>query len=637
MLLRSVRATIFFIIVALPLMIGTARAQPSFSVDPSSQQILRSLDSDDVYNYIGVFNESNGTIAMSAQVIGSSAFRIEPATTFTIRPDSSRYSLRIVYNGEVDSAHAYIRITDGTDTTFVEYWGFTSLGDNPAWTLTPTSLFVGSGYSKPDSTYIYLQNNGNTSVLITPSILHNVGMRLLPSTAANLGPFGITAYQIDLNPTADSGSITVEFSGAGIRDTVTVRGKRATQGARWPWSVLFSGVAPGDTLCRDILLVDTLGVGMTIDSLVVAGNSTAFHIGIPSMPLNVSAGDTVVVNACFVAPSSLNALFEYIYVYYTVNGTTNHRMHPITLRGETQPCISASTDWVDFDTVPLNTSWTKSYFLRNHTGNSITIDSMFMPLYSNTSFTLSRDIPITIPAHDSVEVEVEYTADSSKTNYAQLVYWTDCGFAEIGFVGSPFTDPTSHGLQANETKTLDFIGDGSGDSVTYRFHNQLSDSIRVLNVTLAQGEHFQIRRVLPTWPSFKLGPADVMEVTILFLGPPGNYDDTLIIITEDGIMASRFPILGLIGTSAVHPEVASTVMVSISPNPAKSDIRLEITGGVATSIEVLDLLGHQVRSLDPHSKILTRERMSAGAYFIRVTGNDNEGKPFVITRSVVLE
>ena len=646
---RSIRLCTFLFLLEVLFMADASRAQHPFTILDHGPFTLTCEDIYGDQRYLHIENNTSARIYLTAEVHGSSHFTLSHEA-FSFPHDSSRWSLGVYFIGEPgDTSYAYVVIehADGyKDSVQVIGIDIRDTSSNPAvtdpFTLNYRVTELGTLWQEWDTTSVYVTNPGNDAITVEATMLYGAyGFEIDGATSMNVDAGNTGRFLVRYTSgTHSSASADISFRSGSDSEVVSFIGGSNTGWHNWPWHLDFANAPKGETICKQTAIVNVFGKPMQITDASLFMTSHLFQLDQPpAMPFTLQVGDTAYFTVCFEAPDVNDSVaMGTLTIRYHLVGHSKIAMHPVYLKGWSRGCIAIETDYLHFDTVIQGSVWYKSFFVSNLSEDSVTLDTIKHYTYPASGFTVVDSLPIMIPPGDSVEITVRFEADSTKGDY-ELLYLTTkegCGTAMISMLGETYFDTTTIPLQGDQTRSLSFTGDSSRSFVWYRFHNNIADSITVLSASLAQGTYFSVSTTNPSLP-VKLASAEVLEVSIQFTGPPGTYDDTLVIVTEAGIVALRFPIDAVISSSDVRSGTSVAANVNIFPNPSSGLVNVEVSDGRVTSIEILDALGSVVERLDASRTTWDGSQAANGVYFVRVAVIGSDGKPYAMTRRVVLE
>ena|SRR5436190_1104957 len=86
-----------------------------------------------------------------------------------------------------------------------------------------------------------------------------------------------------------------------------------------------------------------------------------------------------------------------------------------------------------------------------------------------------------------------------------------------------------------------------------------------------------------------------------------------------------------------HTHTSGTVALWVSPNPANGPVQIAVDGARTANVEVYDLLGSRIVSIpNAMETSWNADGLSGGAYIVRASGTDATGKPYSITKRLIL-
>jgi hypothetical protein len=126
----------------------------------------------------------------------------------------------------------------------------------------------------------------------------------------------------------------------------------------------------------------------------------------------------------------------------------------------------------------------------------------------------------------------------------------------------------------------------------------------------------------------------------------GYFIDTLTIVTEHGLIPQTF-LLKAVRTeglpSSVKAVSKSEPFLTIAPNPATNSV-VTCTASTGTKkITIFDALGNLVAQKEQSPEWIwttvntTGTPVPSGVYFIRAEGETDNGKPFVVSKKLIID
>lgn len=638
-------------------MIATAaQASNEYSYSPKGPFIMKAGPGQTRTQAITIQNKRNRTIAVMLQMHkGDSSFSIDFTNRYiNIGPDSIG-TLHISCTATAgDTTHAWLRLYDSIsvpDTVFFTGLDSTSSIDTtdpwtgPDWTIEGGFRDLGSYYGMPDSAFIEVVNHIDESITISATLgngaygIVGIGSQTKTIAAKQSTRFGYKYLSAD----HDSAMAVVTFSGDSLSKQITLYGRKILP---HPDSLdhlsgfNFGAADPGDTSCETTWIRNINSTSAIITSISDASPSKYFRVAKPTLPITLAPGDSLEITACIIFPQTADsAVWGDFSITYHSDGQ-NSRTDHISLNGQTTLCFAAQ-NYLDFGSVVRGSTSVRSFTVTNYRNYDLEITSMSSEVNSN-KFALFTSLPVTIPANSSINMDVQLTADGYIYPYDRYTLHTNsmCGsstvFVTAHIDDSLLVDSIGTPLFGNSERTLRFNGDSAHLERTFYFYNDQSDSIIIVSVSLKNGEQFSISAITPHAPELKLDSGEVMGVTLAFIGDPGNYQDTLIIVTEDGIISLSFPIEAtMTGQSSVDRSNDHAAALHITPNPALGPVSISVANSSQYSVEVIDLLGNAMEHFSGAS-VWNASNVAHGTYFIRASGLTDTGKPFVITSRVIV-
>jgi hypothetical protein len=629
---------------------GTAFAQKDYTYTPSGPVIMKADSGEQRTQIVSITNETNSTTFLKIKFVGDQDFTFSHSQSeyLWIGADSTANFTVTYHATRGDTSIGYLRMYDSVNTADSIVFAGMDTGSTysgPAWRIIDDSSYnAGDLFGRPDSAVVYVKNFRNTSVTVSSTLLlGSVGFTSVGSQQRTIVAGGVSKFYYRFDPKYSQASATVRISGVGLSDTIVIYGASSTAHTLEDTLTFdyvnqyFGPIAPADTAFRSASIYNWTDSAVTITELdFVDDQGTLSLVDAPSLPYTIPVHDSLVVLMRFIAPTTPHTnIYAYLYVESSI--PTRQAM---IIHGSSSGCVSTDPEFLWFGSVPLDSTATREVYVRNHTNDYLVIDSAYLRTNTAHGFTLNTHAPMTLAPNGDTTLSISFTATSGVKDTATLVFTTSgCDVRIMGIAASidslNVVDTSSYELFADSTQTLIFTGDSSFATQVFSFVNDLPDSLKIMSVSLAQGTHFQIFDIDPQYPQFKMGPDDIMDVTLQFIGAPGTYDDTLVIVTETGIVALTFPIHAVISASDVKQHSANAPAMHVIPNPATGPVHISLDNARTTIIEVLDVMGkvvaHIIEGTWDHS------RVAAGTYFIRAIGVDADDKHFIITTRVILK
>ena len=644
---RLFRLCALAILVELFLLVSIAQSQTPFTIQETGVQHIFTDDSEPGTLYLHVENNTSNRITLRADLDGSSNFSLpHDHFVFSIPPDSSAFTIPIYFKpipGDTSQTFLTVICYSPYSSQKVEIWGFDLRTPSPEyiWTLGEKERHFGTYYSGGDNEIFgHVRNNSEDTITVTASILDgSYGIAVSGAAAIRIAPDGVANHLFVFDAqNHDSAYAQVQFSGEGKLDTLKLFARAIGDTLYWYYRTNFYDVPTGDTVCKTVTIHNRMSPNtgyVTALDILTRHAGDFFLSGAPSLPFAIAPGDSLELTICYVGPHDHEWSETRLYVTYDFPDQIE-RSHVVLLYGSIDCDINLRTSVLEFDSIVIGVPRQKSIWLHNPHGMHTTIDSISFG--GDSRFSTGARFPAFIGPQDSIRLDLAFIATPQQLSAGDLTIYTQCGVLAMDLVIPEIkVDSSWIALYNDQERTLTFSGDTGRRSVTYRFYNDQPDSVTILSVSLAQGSLFEITAIEPTLPIFKLAPYGLMDVTVMFTGSPGSYSDTLVIVTETSVVALHFPIAAVISGSSVGRLLPSEVAISLSPNPSTGIVRVQVHGGKARSIEVLDLLGATINTLTTQEDSWDGSQVPAGVYFLRVSGLRDDGQPFVSMQRVVIE
>jgi hypothetical protein len=265
---------------------------------------------------------------------------------------------------------------------------------------------------------------------------------------------------------------------------------------------------------------------------------------------------------------------------------------------------------------------------------------MTIPAFSKAQLTF-RFAPEQLLAADATSL-VTITVDSTaaQEGCSELVYSLQSS------VISP-DDTSEILLYPDQTVSLPMASEADTLTKRFTFKNNLDIAVKVMTVSIGSSGHFAITGVNPSPLPVTLQPNATITVDVRFdAGNNGFYTDSLVIVTDHSLISQSFHLKALRTNglpSAVNTTSEARPFLRISPNPASAGIVTCSSSAGTKAISIFDALGNLVAQKE-HSAQWVWSGISAvglsassGVYFVRAEGVDNAGRPFVISKKLIID
>jgi hypothetical protein len=358
----------------------------------------------------------------------------------------------------------------------------------------PSALNFGNvQLGQTETQFIVLKNSGSTKVTVTTmKVLGNV------FSASNISvPFTVAAGQsvslnVTFSPTAPGWSGGwVDFSSNASNSSLGVQlqgeGQTSTTLTASPSVVSFGQVAVGASSTRTVVLTNDRHYKVQIYGWHATGGG--FSVSGPALPLTLSSGQSVTVNAKF-TPSSAGISTGDIFVS---NEGLNIPLSGTGTTTNTRGHLSVSPWTLNFGNVNVGSTVTKS-FTMSATGASVTVAS---DLSSNGEFVVSgpASVPFTIPAGQSMTLRVAFkpTGSGPVTGSAHLKSNASDSGVNVFFNGNGTT--TTAGQLSITPSSVNFGNVNVGSTETHAVTMSASGASVTVSSDASSSSHFVVSGV----------------------------------------------------------------------------------------------------------------------------------------------
>lgn len=412
-------------------------------------------------------------------------------------------------------------------------------------------------------------------------------------------------------------------------------------------SVGYGALTPGDSVCKDFIIYNSSDMPVTITALsydsVNPGYRSDFKVH-ATLPISLGAHSSVAITTCLgPAPSAWDTNeWRRIHVHYTDTLGFSDEIYG-DLYARIVKCVATTPDSLEFGSMISGGTVRKTIRVTNNMRDTAVIsDSVLLFGSIHVSFPNGDPFPMTLAPGESDSVVIELSDTAVGWNHAQLLLYPRDSAGNLlcestnemilHVIGSE--DSGAISIYGGQTDFLPIVSDLATITKIFTFVNDATDSIKVVSATLTGSSgHFTITDITPSLP-VTLPSFGRIQVTVEFdADTNGIYRDTLIIVTDNALVAYRIPIVGS-RKNGVLADVAGvatvTPMVAIYPNPATDEVRIVAQDLTVTQVEVLDILGHSVSAV--HGSVVSVKNLPAGRYVARITGRSAVGIVTTISR-----
>lgn len=405
-------------------------------------------------------------------------------------------------------------------------------------------------------------------------------------------------------------------------------------------TVGYGAITPGDSICKDFIIYNPSSMPVTITALsydsVNPGCRSDFKV-YATLPISLGAHSSVAITTCLgPAPSAWDTNeWRRIHISYTDTLGFSDKIYG-DLYARIVKCVATTPDSLEFGSMIPGGTVRKTIRVTNNMRDSTVItDSVLLFGSIHVSFPNGNPFPLTLGPGESDSIVIELSDTTVGWNHAQLLLYPrdSAGNLLCASVNEMIlhviagNDSSAISLYGGQTDFLPIVSDLAAITKIFTFINDAIDSIKVVSATLSGSSgHFMITGIDPSL-AVTLPSRGLLHVTVEFdADTTGIYRDTLIVVTDNALLAYRIPIVGSRrdGVLAdVATPVASTPAMNLYPNPATDAVNVDVRGLSLAEIQVLDILGHVLRT--GHESTMSLTALLPGHYIVRVTGRSSSG------------
>ncbi|HEY6170861.1 MAG TPA: hypothetical protein VIX80_01260 [Candidatus Kapabacteria bacterium] len=267
------------------------------------------------------------------------------------------------------------------------------------------------------------------------------------------------------------------------------------------------------------------------------------------------------------------------------------------------------------------------------------LENTTIPFLSKEEF----NIPVSVTANIYSDINPCYMSYSFRS-----VNDDSCDKSFDGSIGIRVVLPTADSITfpINDNPYRDVLAMKSSASMfqhTFHFQNTTKSDLTIGDISVI-GDMPTFSVQSPVSFPVAVASGDKLNVIIKY---QGNVDttaiDSLRIIATSGD-TTYYEIQGLrTTTSGVQGSSDSSITVTLNPNPATTSVTVSVKGaGLIEEAEMNNAIGDMVlfnsRPVKPEwTWDVNPNFFTRGVYFVRVRGNTPEGKPFVVTKRLVVQ
>lgn len=321
-----------------------------------------------------------------------------------------------------------------------------------------------------------------------------------------------------------------------------------------------------------------------------------------------------------------------------------------------KPCIQLTDNKSIIGPILFGGDTTHTLFFKSNRYDTTFVNDVVFYGGDGLMFKMEEPLPDTLLPLSLTPVKVRFSPTTLlpvvKDRFAvDARFTTSCGNFSIDLSAlamHPTADSIATPLFPDKEYVLGMSSSAPSFSQDFHFVNNGLTNTKIISVGLADpSPEFAVTNIAPTNTlPFTLLSGEKMTVSVLFTPSQVGkvFFNQLVITTEQGIQSVSYPLQGLrTTTSSVHESSEPSVSVSLTPNPASASVTVSIKdAGQIDGATMTDELGKTIfyynQPQQPEWKWeLNPTRIAAGTYFIRINGKTAEGKPFIVTKRLVVQ
>ena len=442
---------------------GTGLTPGALTANPSSANFGNVTVGNNQTAPVTVTNTGGESVTLSSAVASGSGFSVTGANPPITLSAGQGATFNVIFTpSAAGAASGTLTInSNASNTTLSVPLSGTGvaqgqLGSNPS-SFSFGNIQVGTSKSLTGT----LTNTGGTSLTISAATASGAGFSLsglaLPLTL-NAGQS--TSFTVLFTPTTSggaSGSVSITSTGSNPNLSIPLSGTGVTPGtlAANPTSVAFGSVQVGNSTSLSETLTNTGGSTVTISQ--VSSTAAAFSIGGLTLPLTLTANQSVTFTATFV-PTSAGAASGNLSVASSASNSTLNIALSGTGTAAGQLAVSPAS--LSFGNVTVGSNSALNGTL-TASGASVTVSSASL---NNSEFVLSGiSLPATLTAGQSATFTVTFTPQTSGATSASLSFSSNASNSPtVQTMTGTGTAPTQH--------TVDLTWNASSGAVGYNIY-----------------------------------------------------------------------------------------------------------------------------------------------------------------------
>jgi hypothetical protein len=673
-------------------LIGHAVASAIFRVTPASDSLVFNAHAGAVdTTSIQIQNLTSSPIAVSLGVSGSSLFTLSGLPLITVGANGTS-TVKLLYSPLLSgNSTGTLTVSSGTQKDTITLLGHSVL---PASNQISVANEVDFSTTVGQTQCLPISITNNTSGAVTISnarvMADSSEFQVSGGGSLQIGSLMNGSLTVCYTPTAASGGDhgTLIFNYSGVTDS-SVHGTETVQldgsaeghvnaGDSLFFSVTrqleFNNVLVGQTSCQAVRIVNPTLQAVTIDSATVSGANAADYTVTGGSMLNIMSKSSDFIDVCFSPTAAGVNANGTLNLYYTIPGTSLTGVIPVNLianaidtlnnNGELSNCIQVRHAQGVLGPIVFGGSTTNALYLTNRTNSSVTISGATLSGGNASAFLISAgQFPMTLQAGQQSNLMVTFnpttTIGSPSYNSTITLNATGsgltCGPITIHVEGVAVGGPNMH-----DTANIDLGGSQNGRVIpilgrgknlctidTLYFTNTTNHAITVNNLFFLSNPNLTLLDSTMTFP-MTVAAGSTLSLHVQFC-PNGVADslfsDPLIVATDQSITPQTYSIQAIVLPAAGVDNDIQTASVdfSIHPNPSSGPMTISVNNSMMAKIEIFDVLGNRLASFDASNTLtwngrdMTGMQLPSGTYIVRVSGNDDQGKPFRASKEIVIQ
>jgi Secretion system C-terminal sorting domain len=421
----------------------------------------------------------------------------------------------------------------------------------------------------------------------------------------------------------------------------------------------------GTRSCFDaVLLINENLKSITVSQVDLVTQDQITIENPPHFPLTLGAQDTLLIRLCVHATDTIDTL-KAVLTAHIVTG--NIIRTPLPIQDPVKIVITLpylgdclETSWANFPWFyPWKLTSDTTYYFSNKQHTPITVTGARITGGDSQYFSFAqKTFPVVLaPGQmDSIHVFVVLPHDSTKSSYYSEVWFDVTGKDSNGIscpgnyvhlnarvVNSIDEDFSLFPPATNEIYFRSWDGRHVEKLVSIR--NNSTKDVRIIGVVITgrDTDQYSILHWDFTADSV-LHPGDSLLAYVqanLKHYWPDSALATINVLFSDTTLHASIHLIGQMYHLGVKLAQTPTVLLQLTPNPARERCTLRVRGAEELSVNVLDILGrvvykHEHIRGNDWTESLNASNYKQGSYFVRVAGYDLNHQSFIVTRKLAI-